>query len=161
VPKMTVAASKLANAPLYIEQASGFTVGQLCAIARRLNQKHGLKLIVIDYLQRLHGVGDNQEQKIASISAGVKDLAMELAIPIILLSQVNKEGMTKHAAATTEDCDSLWKLENDGDWQNQIQPVNLNVEKCRDGETGQIPLLFYKKYTRFENAAKITEQDKP
>src|SRR2546429_3574350 len=50
-----------------------FTVGQLCAIARRLNQKHGLKLIVIDYLQRLHGVGDNQEQKIASISAGVKE----------------------------------------------------------------------------------------
>ncbi len=161
VPKMTVAASRLSTAPLFIEQASGFSIGQIRAIARRLHQKHGIKLIVIDYQQRLTGTGDNQEQRVASISNGVKDLAMELNVPVILLSQVNKDGETKHAKATTEDADSLWKIENDGEWEHEVQPVNLNVEKSRDGETGQVKLTFLKTITRFEQAAKFSNDDIP
>lgn len=161
IPKMTVAAAAIAKAPLFIEQASGFTIGQMRAIGRRLKQKHDIQLMVIDYQQRLTGTGDNTEQRTASISAGVKDLCMELNIPIILLSQVNEAGQTKHARATTEDADSLWKLDNDGEWQPQIQPVKLNVEKCRDGSTGTVHLTFMKEITRFENLSKVSDEDVP
>lgn len=143
IPKMTAAASAINKSPLYIEQASGFTIGQVQAIGRRLKQKHDIKLMVIDYQQRLTGTGDNTEQRTASISKGVKDLCMELRIPIILLSQVNEAGQTKHARATAEDTDSLWKLDNEGEWQPLIQPVKLNVEKCRDGQTGSVFLTFF------------------
>jgi replicative DNA helicase len=161
VPKMTVAAGAISKSPLFIEQASGFTIGQVRAIGRRLKQKHDIQLMVIDYQQRLTGTGDNTEQKTASISKGVKDLCMELNIPIILLSQVNEAGQTKHARATTEDTDSLWKLDNEGEWQPQIQPVKLNVEKCRDGSTGTVHLTFFKEITRFENNSQISNEDVP
>lgn len=160
VPKMTLASTAISKAPLFIEQASGFTIGQVRAVGRRLKQKHDIQLLVIDYQQRLTGMGDNTEQRTASISAGVKDLCMELDIPIILLSQVNEAGQTKHARATTEDCDSLWKLENDGEWQPQVQPVKLNVEKCRDGQTGTVHLTFLKEITRFENNI-VNQEDVP
>ncbi|MDE2097622.1 MAG: replicative DNA helicase [Patescibacteria group bacterium] len=161
VPRMTVAASAISKAPLFIEQASGFTIGQVRAVGRRLKQKHDIQLMVIDYQQRLTGTGDNTEQRTASISKGVKDLCMELNIPTILLSQVNEAGQTKHARATTEDCDSLWKLENDSEWQPLVQPVKLNVEKCRDGQTGTVHLTFLKDITRFENQSKVDDNDYP
>ena len=161
MPAMMSACTKLANAPLYIERASGFTIGQCKAIARRHYQKHGVKLVVIDYQQRLVGEGENQEQRVASISKGVKDIAMELDVPVILLSQVNKDGDTKHARATAEDADSLWKLENDGELNPTLQTVKLIVEKCRDGSTGMVVLEFFKEFTRFESQSKVHESDVP
>lgn len=160
-PNMTMATSAISKSPLFIEQASGFTIGQVMAIGRRLKQKHDIRLMVVDYQQRLTGIGDTKEQQVASISAGIKDLCMELNIPIILLSQVNEAGQTKHARATTEDCDSLWKLDNESEWQPLIQPVKLNVEKCRDGQTGTVYLTFLKEITRFENMRKVEDGDYP
>jgi replicative DNA helicase len=161
MPAITAACCRLNNAPLFIERASGFTIGQIKAIARRHHQKHAIKLIVIDYQQRLIGEGDNQEGRIASISKGVKDIAMELDVPVILLSQVNAAGETKHARATAEDADSLWKLENEGELNPNEQTVKLIVEKCRDGQTGYVMLQFCKEFTRFESAAKVSDQDFP
>ena len=161
MPAMMSACTKLANAPLFIERASGFTIGQVKAIARRHHQKNGIKLIVIDYQQRLVGEGDNQEGRVASISKGVKDIAMELDVPVILLSQVNKDGETKHARATVEDCDSLWKISNEGELNPTIQTVKLEVEKCRDGSTGYVMLEFFKTFTKFENRSPVEEKDVP
>lgn len=157
VPKMTPAAHRIAKAPLHIVKASGYTIGQVKAVARRLKQKHDIQLIVVDYLQRLSATGQNKEQEQAAISGGIKSLCLELEVPIIALSQVNDKGEAKYARATSEDTDSLWKLENDGEWQHDIQPIFLNVEKCRDGETGAVPLKFLKTITRFESAAKIDQ----
>jgi replicative DNA helicase len=161
MPAITAACCRLNNAPLYIERASGFTIGQVKAIARRHHHKNGIKLIVIDYQQRLVGEGDNQEGRVASISKGVKDIAMELDVPVILLSQVNKDGETKHARATAEDADSLWKLENDGELNPTLQTVKLIVEKCRDGSTGMVVLEFFKEFTRFESQSKVHQEDVP
>jgi len=161
IPAMTSAAYKLTNAPLYIEPASGFTINQLRASARRLKQKHNIQLIAVDYQQLLAGEGDNKEQQVSSISKGIKAMALELDLPVLLLSQINDKGETKYARATTEDADSLWKLENDGEWQTDTQPIDLNVEKCRDGSTGQVKLTFLKTFTKFESTSKVSDEDVP
>lgn len=159
--KLTVAAKNIASAPIYIEQASKLSIGQIQAIARRLKQRQGIKLAVIDYIQLLTGTGDNREQEVSSISKGVKAMALELDIPVIALSQLTDDGKLRESRAIGQDADSVWKLANEGDWKPDIQPVKLTIEKCRDGQTGSIDLTFMKSFTRFENAKKIESADMP
>ena len=93
-PKLTGAAGKLANAPLFIDDSSGLSILQLRAKARRMYQQYGIKLFVIDYLQLLHSTArraENRQQEIADISSGIKALAKELKVPMIVLSQLNRE----------------------------------------------------------------------
>src|SRR5438034_2084736 len=94
-PKLTGAAGKLANAPLFIDDSSSLSILQLRARARRMMQQHGIKLFVIDYLQLLHSTSarriENRQQEIADISNGIKALAKELNVPIVVLSQLNRE----------------------------------------------------------------------
>ena len=93
-PKLTGAAGKLAAAPLIIDDTSALSILQLRAKARRMKQQHGIKLFVIDYLQLLHSTSrqaENRQQEIADISGGIKALAKELNVPIIVLSQLNRE----------------------------------------------------------------------
>jgi replicative DNA helicase len=94
-PKLTGAAGKLANAPLFIDDTPGLSILQLRAKARRMKQQYGVQLFVIDYLQLLHSTTrrgqDNRQQEIADISNGVKSLAKELSVPVIVLSQLNRE----------------------------------------------------------------------
>ena len=137
------------------------SVSQVCAIARRLKQRHDIQLAVIDYIQLLTGKGDNREQEISSISKGIKSMAMELDIPVLALSQLTDDGKLRESRAIGHEADAVWKLENDGVWQPDAQPLKLNVEKCRDGATGFVPLLFLKTITRFESAAKVSDEDVP
>src|SRR6185369_14565367 len=93
-PKLTGNAGKLANAPLFIDDSSALSILQLRAKARRMFQQYGIKLFVIDYLQLLHSTArraENRQQEIADISSGIKALAKELKVPIIVLSQLNRE----------------------------------------------------------------------
>src|SRR5437870_3310884 len=85
-PKLTGAAGKLANAPLFIDDSSGLSILQLRAKARRMHQRYGIKLFVIDYLQLLHSSNrkaDNRQTEIADISSGIKALAKELNVSVI------------------------------------------------------------------------------
>jgi replicative DNA helicase len=77
---------------------------------------------------------------------------MELNITVLGLSQLNDDGRLRESRAIGHDADTVWILSNDGDWQPLIQPVKLNIEKSRDGETGSIKLTFRKEFTRFEDA---------
>lgn len=156
-PAMMQATVKLAEAPLYIEQASQFSVSQIISIGRRLKQKYNIQLAAIDYIQLLSGTGDNREQEISSISKGIKAMAMELEIPVIALSQLNDEGKLRESRAIGQDADTVWKLENDGEWQPLVQPIKLNIIKCRDGATGQVKLTFLKEFTLFQNASKVED----
>ena len=92
--KLTTAAGQLAKAPLFIDDSSGLSILQLRAKARRLHQQHGIKVFIIDYLQLLHSTArraENRQQEIADISNGIKALAKELKVPVIVLSQLNRE----------------------------------------------------------------------
>lgn len=161
IAKMTTAAGKISSAPIHIDSINGFSIGQVRAVARRMKQQHNIKLLAIENIQLLSGTGDNREQEIASISRGLKGLALELDIAVLGLSQLNDDGKLRESRAIGHDADSAWIIANDGDWQPKIQPVILKVEKCRDGETGIVNLTFVKEHTRFEQAAKIEESDAP
>lgn len=161
VTGLTVAAGRIAKAPIHIEPANGMTAGQVIATARRLKQKHGIKIIVVDYLQLLSGVGDNREQQIASISKVMKAMALELDCAVFALSQLTDDGKLRESRSIGHDADSIWKLENNGEWKPDIQPIKLRVDKCRDGETGLVELVFNKQFTRFESASKVSDNDVP
>jgi len=185
-PKLTGAAGKLANAPLFIDDSSGLSILQLRAKARRMAQQYGIKLFVIDYLQLLHSTSrraENRQQEIADISNGVKSLAKELSVPVIVLSQLNRElekdknrkprmSDLRESGAIEQDADLIGLLykpssgddeesSGGGGEEQDAVAVNLLIAKQRNGPTGDVNLTFLKSYTRFENAAKVSDEDVP
>jgi replicative DNA helicase len=182
-PKLTGAAGKLAGAPLFIDDTSGLSILQLRAKARRMAQQHGVKLFVVDYLQLLNSTSrraENRQQEIADISNGIKALAKELNVPVIVLSQLNRElekdksrkprlSDLRESGAIEQDADLVALLykpnsneEEEGGAQEQdATPVNLFIAKQRNGPTGDVQLTFLKGFTRFESAAKVSAEDVP
>src|SRR6266702_2302203 len=173
-PKLTAAAGKLANAPLFIDDSAGLSILQLRAKARRMAQQYGIKLFVVDYLQLLHSTArraENRQQEIADISNGIKALAKELKVPVIVLSQLNRElekdknrkprlSDLRESGAIEQDADLVALLykpssgdDEDSGPEQDAAPVNLLIAKQRNGPTGDINLTFFKSYTRFESAA--------
>lgn len=177
-PKITAASGKLGNAPLFIDDSAGLSILQLRAKARRMHQQHGIKLFVVDYLQLLHSSSakaDNRQQEIAQISGGIKALAKELNVPVIVLAQLNRElerdksrkprlSDLRESGAIEQDADLvglLYKAERDEDedepGETDALPVNLLIAKQRNGPTGDVYLTFLKSYTRFESASKVSD----
>jgi replicative DNA helicase len=184
-PKLTGAAGKLSNSPLFIDDSPGLSILQLRAKARRMWQQHGVKLFVIDYLQLLHSTArraqENRQQEIADISSGIKALAKELDVPVIVLSQLNRElEKDKSRKPRLSDLRESGSIEQDADVVGLLYkpsagededagmveeqdgvPVNLLIAKQRNGPTGDVNLTFLKSYTRFESAAKVSNEDMP
>lgn len=181
-PKLTGAAGKLAKAPLFIDDSSGLSILQLRAKARRMQQQYNIKLFVIDYLQLLHSTSrraENRQQEIADISNGIKSLAKELNVPVIVLSQLNRElERDKNRKPRLSDLRESGSIEQDADLvgllyrpssdeEDAAAPgedaiaVNLLIAKQRNGPTGDVNLTFIKPYTRFESAAKVSDEDVP
>ena len=185
-PKMTQAAGQLAAAPLFIDDSSALSILQLRAKARRMFQQYGIKLFVIDYLQLLHSTSrraENRQQEIADISNGIKALSKELDVPVIVLSQLNREverekgrpprlSDLRESGSIEQDADVVGllyrpKQADDDDAnaeqsENDALPVNLLIAKQRNGPAGEdVHLTFLKSLTRFESAAKISESDVP
>src|SRR5678815_4037057 len=154
-PKLTGAAGKLANAPLFIDDTPGLSILQLRAKARRMWQQYGIKVFVIDYLQLLHSTArraENRQQEIADISNGVKSLAKELNVPIVVLSQLNRElereknrkprmSDLRESGAIEQDADLIGMLykpssgdEEDAPMPEEHEgiPVNLLIAKQRN-----------------------------
>jgi replicative DNA helicase len=182
-PKLTSAAGKLSNSKLFIDDSAGLSILQLRARARRLWQQHDIKLFVIDYLQLLHSTGsrsqENRQQEIADISSGIKALAKELKVPVIVLSQLNRElekdksrkprmSDLRESGSIEQDADLVGLLykpnasdDEDAPEESDGVPVNLLIAKQRNGPTGDVNLTFLKPYTRFESAAKVSDEDMP
>ncbi len=185
-PKLLDAAGRLSSSPLFIDDTSGLSILQLRAKARRMSQQYGIKLFVIDYLQLLHSTSrraENRQQEISDISNGIKALAKELNVPVIVLSQLNRElekdkdrkprlSDLRESGAIEQDADVvalLYKPSRDDDdggaggggEEQDALPVNLLIAKQRNGQTGDVHLTFLKSYTRFESAAKVSNDDVP
>ncbi|HMO64095.1 MAG TPA: replicative DNA helicase, partial [Verrucomicrobiota bacterium] len=187
LPRLWDSAQQLVAAPLHIDDTPGLSILQLRARARRMHQQHGIKLLVIDYLQLLHSESrkarDNRQQEVAEISSGVKALAKELKIPIIILSQLNREldkdksrkpklSDLREYGAIEQDADVVALLykppEGDEDDQESVPrdhpdgiSVKLLIAKQRNGPTGDVDLVFFKGFTRFRGAAKVRPDDVP
>ena len=154
-------------------------------------QQHHVRLIVIDYLQLLHSTSrraENRQQEIADISNGIKALAKELRVPVIVLGQLNREfekdkdrkpklSDLRESGAIEQDADLVGLLykadpenpgrpksrDDDGEAgvENDVIPVNLLIAKQRNGPTGDVHLTFLNSITRFESASKVSDEDVP
>jgi len=186
-PRLTKAAGQLSNSPLYIDDTPGLSILQLRAKARRMCQQFGVKLFVIDYLQLLHSTArkaaDNRQQEIADISSGLKGLAKEMDVPVIVLCQLNRdvekrgEGAKpklsdlRESGSIEQDADLVGLLykpgsggEEEGDAPAEPtdgESVNLLIAKQRNGPTGDVRLTFLKGFTRYESRIDIDESDLP
>ena len=168
--KLYLATNELKHASLYIAETPGINVLDLRARVRRLKDHVGdLGLIVIDYVQIMSGLGTNRNtnraQEIADISRSLKSLALELNVPIVLLSQLNREVESRNdkrpniadlreSGALEQDADIILLLYRDSYYDPNSKDGNLaeiNIAKNRSGSTGIVKLAFVSKYTRFEN----------
>lgn len=156
------ATGEIAAAPLWIDDTCGINVLELRAKARRLHKKHNLRLIIVDYLQLLAGTNSkvNREQQIAEISRGMKSMAKELNLPVIVLSQLNRDSEREKRPPRLSDLRESGTIEQDSDTvlmlakphdDAAVEKVNLIIAKQRNGPVGTISLTFNREITRFDN----------
>lgn len=179
MPRLTGAAIRLNHAPIFINDTAGLSILGLRTRARRMHQQHQLKLLVIDYIQLMNADrnrNDSRQNEVSTISAGVKALAKELNIPVIALSQLNRKvedsketrpnlSSLRESGSLEQDADLVCMLYRPKTWEEEDDPhscsVNLFIAKQRNGPTGDVPLTFIRGFTRFESAAKVTQDDVP
>jgi replicative DNA helicase len=161
--------SDLVQAPLFIDDTSGTHLMDIHAKLRRLKSEHGLSLVVVDYLQLMSGRGrsENRNQEISTISRGLKLLAKELKVPMLVLSQLSRAPETRPGDHRPQlsDLRESGSIEQDADLVSFIfreevyKPdredlkgmAELLLAKQRNGPTGRVNLVFLKEFTKFEN----------
>ncbi len=171
-PRLTAAAGKLSEAPIYIDDTPAISVMELRARARRLKSHHGIKLIILDYMQLMRGSAMNMEsrqQEISEISRSLKALARELSVPVIAISQLSRavESRTDHRPQLS-DLRESGAIEQDADVVVLIlreeyytpSPDNQGIAeaiiaKQRNGPVGSLKLAFIKEFTRFDNLSRV------
>ena len=177
-PKLTAAAETIKQADLWIDDTPGITVMELSAKARRLKQEHGLDLVMVDYLQLMSGGRSvsSRTEEVSSISRGLKGIAKELGVPLLVLSQLSRrpEQRGSDRRPQLSDLRESGSIEQDADVVMFIvrpsvydpeadeREAQLVIAKQRNGPTGDIDLVFQKEFTRFENAEhRHTEEPQP
>ncbi|MEN8233458.1 MAG: replicative DNA helicase [Actinomycetota bacterium] len=165
--KLSNAASTLYKKPIYVDDSPGLTVTEIRAKSRRLRRRPGLGLVVVDYLQLMHGTsGENRQQEIAVISRSLKNLARELEVPIIALSQLNRSlesredkrprlGDLRESGAIEQDSDVVLFIYRDEAYNpDKVESkgvAELMIAKHRQGAVGRIPMTFLPEFTLFSD----------
>lgn len=179
-PKLTGASGKLSRCPMWIDDTAGMTIETLRAKARRMVQQHGIKLLVIDYIQLIlaHRRTSNRQEAVSEISRGIKILAKDLNLPVIALSQLSrdleKDGKRKprlsdlrESGAIEQDADvvgMLYRPATDQESEPDVNapvPTNLLIAKQRNGPVGDVNLEFLPNYTRFVIRSSVDSRDIP
>lgn len=179
--------STLCVAPLFIDDGANHTAMQIFSTSRRLRDKQGLDLIVVDYLQLMNGPKrENRTQEISAISRGLKEAAKELDVPLIAVSQLSRASDDRDGCPRLSDLRESGQIEQDADvvaflWRERakasgahhsrggeeeavtvntdIIETNLTIEKQRNGPTGNIKLMFNRAYCRFYEKSTEVESD--
>lgn len=154
------------KAPMYfVDGVSGMTCRELCSTVRKLVVKHGLKLVVVDYLQKIKADVQNEKRtyEVADTSQKLKALAVETNVALLTLAQLNRESVNqKGRPPRLSDFADSGQIERDADLAALLhrdkdgQPL-LIIAKQRDGETGVVNLVFDGEFCRFENMARGPE----
>lgn len=172
--RMSIAAGRLTNTQIYIDDSASLGILELRAKARRLKVERNIGLIIVDYLQLMQGPksAENREKEISSISRSLKALAKELGIPVIALSQLSRavESRTdkrpilsdlRESGAIEQDADvvvfvhrpEMFLDPNSEDGQEAKGMADIIVGKQRNGPIDDVKLAFVHRYARFENLA--------
>lgn len=172
--RLVYAQSRLAEAPIFIDDSAGIRISDIRARARRLAQEtSGLGLIVIDYLQLITGrKTDNRQQEVSEISRQLKIIAKELKVPVIALSQLSRSveqrqdkrpimSDLRDSGSIEQDADIVAFLYRDAyyqdnaDDQEESNLTELIVKKNRHGSLGTVKLYFHKEYTKFSSVEEV------
>ncbi|WP_058830905.1 replicative DNA helicase [Paenibacillus polymyxa] len=166
--KLTMGIAALSEAEIYIDDTPGITVADIRAKCRRLKAEKGLGMIVIDYLQLIHGrgkAGENRQQEVSEISRTLKQIARELEVPVIALSQLSrgveqrqdKRPMMsdlRESGSIEQDADIVAFLYRDDYYNQETEKKNIIeiiIAKQRNGPVGTVELVFLKNYNKFAN----------
>ncbi len=169
-PKLTAAAGRLSEAPIFIDDTPAISVLEIKAKARRLKAESGLDLIILDYIQLMRGRdASSREQEISEISRSLKSLAKELNIPVVALSQLNRQVESRtdkrpqlsdlrESGAIEQDADVIMFIYRDEVYnKSEDNPekgkAEIIIGKQRNGPTGVANMAFLKEYTCFEDLA--------
>jgi replicative DNA helicase len=161
------AAEEFKKCPLLIDDSSNLTIMELRAKARRIHARKKLGMIIVDYLQLLNGSDPRapREQQVAEVSRGLKALAKELDVPVLVLSQLNRSSEKENRTPRLSDLRESGSIEQDADvvlmlsrpkdadekFQTAAGAADLIVAKQRNGPVGDLKLTFLQEITRFEN----------
>ena len=168
-PKLTMAAQALQGVSLWIDDSPGSTVLEISAKARRLKHEHGLDLVIVDYLQLMSGGGrfSSRHEEVSAISRGLKAVAKELDVPMLVLSQLSRQperrggdhrpqlSDLRESGSLEQDADVVMFIVRPAVYDEEAEDprkAEVTIAKQRNGPTGQIDLVFQHEYTRFENA---------
>lgn len=166
-------ANEVSTSPLFIDDSPSRTMTEIAAAARRLKRRHGLALVVIDYLQLIEpdSAKDPRQEQVSKIARRLKGLARELSIPVLCLAQLNRQveatrdnkpalSHLRESGAIEQDADVVMFVHreeyyqtNDEDRQRVRGEADLLVRKQRNGPTGDVKLTWLHDFTRFTNAA--------
>lgn len=167
---MTLAVQKINDLELYLDDQGGLRLLDVRMKAKQIKRRHGLDALVVDYLQLMEGDGDNRNAQIEGITRGLKALAKELDIAIVLLSQLNRElerrpnkrpqpSDLRDSGAIEQDADSVIFLYRDEVYNPDSQDKGIcevDVGLCRMGAPGRVALTYIGEQTRFESAFRWT-----
>jgi len=168
--RMTEALGTISSAPLWIDDAGSISVLEIGAKARRLKREKGLSLLVVDYLQLITARGrfSSRQEEVASISRGLKGLAKELQIPVLVLSQLTRAPEREERGPQLSDLRESGAIEQDADvvmfiyrpnWgkidlsPEERDQAEIVIAKQRNGPTDKVKFVFRSRLTRFEEAA--------
>ncbi len=177
LPKLSLAAGPLSEAPLFVDDTPGITVLELRAKARRLKAQHNLSLLIVDYLQLMGSTTtfENRQQEISQISRSLKGIAKELDVPVVALSQLSRAveqrggdhrpqlSDLRESGAIEQDADVVMFVYREELYNRDIPDeekgkAEIIVGKQRNGPIGKIDLSFVRDFARFENLAVIREE---
>ena len=171
--RLVQAASRIGPAPIYVDDTGGLDVAQVRIRARRWRDKHGIELLIVDYLQLLHDhatARQGRQVEVSEVSAGMKACAKELGIPVLVACQLNRSpdlagraGKPKltdlrESGRIEQDADVVWLLrrpcrnENDPDHADKTLAI-IDVAKHRNGPTGDVLMNFLEELTQFQDRA--------
>ena len=178
-PKLMKAADELAKAKMFIDETPSISIMEMRAKARRLKQKEDIQLVIIDYLQLMRSTTrraqDNRQLEISEISSGLKALAKELHVPVIVLAQVNRNpeerkggrprlSDLRESGSLEQDADVVGLLmrperyaDEDDDSADLEGEATFIIAKQRSGPIGDVPLVFISDQVRFADRARESE----
>jgi replicative DNA helicase len=169
--KIATVMNSMASASMWIDDSPALSVMELRTKARRLEaEQHGIDLVIVDYLQLMHSSTPNKDnnrvQEVSEISRGLKQLARELKVPVLALSQLSRSVEQRGSAeprlsdlresgSIEQDADVVIFLYRDGEQnaESEVELVKAKVAKHRNGPIGEVPLQFRKSNTRFYTVA--------
>jgi len=168
--RMTESLGTISSAPLWIDDAGSISVLEIGAKARRLKRDKGLSMLVVDYLQLITARGrfGNRQEEVSSISRGLKGLAKELQIPVLVLSQLTRAPERDERGPQLSDLRESGAIEQDADMvmfiyrphffkagatPEEREETELRIAKQRNGPTDLVKFVFRSRFTRFEEAA--------